>query len=145
MATGPAASAFIEYSELNSGKAIIRYFDSWHMYKEKNPGSIVEKGIFDSYFADIENIEIMLVREPVKILMFNRLINEIKFEIPHLGKAYITEIERVKAERILGIDFQLMSQNPNKWVKFVDEWVFSPEKKTLFLKEFTRIDENKQT
>ena len=139
LGTGVSASAFIDHAEVIDSKGIYSYYTSFDEFKESNPNSKIDRSRFDEYFSFLDDIEILLFREPVRILKNIPILESIELTIKFDGKIYKSAVEKDRLVKMYEIDLHEMAMNNNKWIKFVDKFVFDSDKRAQFINRFVEV------
>lgn len=139
LGTGVSGSAFINNADVSGSKGIYSYFSSFDEFLKTNPDSKINEAKFDNYFSSLDDIEILLFREPVRLLKNIPILEQIELTIKFAEKTYISRVDKSTLVNFYDIDLHEMAMNNNKWIRFVDKFIFDPEKRAQFLKRFVEV------
>ncbi|MCK5741048.1 MAG: hypothetical protein KAH48_02435 [Chlorobi bacterium] len=136
LARGINGSGFIQHASADKNNVTVKYFSSYDDYKHANPDSPVRPEGFDYFFADRTDAEMLIVREPMKIMTALPMVQSVTLFAPVDSTYMRVRIDRKTAAKYFGIDFRELSLNDNKWRKFVDKNIIDSSKRNAFLSRF---------
>ncbi|MDA3843321.1 MAG: hypothetical protein PF588_03000 [Candidatus Kapabacteria bacterium] len=136
LARGINGSGFLQYASADKNNVLVKYFSSYADYKRANPDSAARPKAFDYYFADRADAEMLIVREPMKIMTALPMVQSVVLYAPVDSTYMKVDIDRETAAKYFDIDFMEMSLNDNKWRKFVDKNIIDSSKRNAFLSRF---------
>ena len=136
LARGINGSGFIQHASADKNNVLVKYFSSYADYIHANPDSPVRPEAFDYYFADRTESEMLIVREPMKIMTALPMVRSVVLYAPVDSTYMKVSINKVTAAGYFDIDFRELSLNDNKWRQFVDKNIIASSKRNAFLSRF---------
>jgi len=136
LARGINGSGFIQRASADKNNVTVKYFSSYADYKYAYPDSLVRPEAFDYYFADRADAEMLIVREPMKIMTALPMVQSVVLYAPVDSTYRKVDINKITAARYFDIDFRELSLNDNMWRKFVDKNIIDSSKRNDFLSRF---------
>jgi len=131
---------YIKTARYVNGRGIINFFENYQEYLESNPQELVSKEIYDRYFSKEEQIDKMLVNEPIRLLARLDFLERITMNILFDGKKYTIDVERERAENYLGMDLAELRVDKNMWRdEFVGKYVYDRNARNAFINEFGKV------
>lgn len=131
-APGIIAVNLIEFVESKGRVSTLKYFRSLDDYKRSFPESKVSRQRYDELFGDMEKIETLLLREPVRILKNVPQMDEVRLFAPLDGQYYICRMSRPAAEKAFQISLKDLGESDGLWIKFVEKNILNEKKRKQY-------------
>lgn len=136
--SGIEGSEYVEFSEIQQDRGIIRYFRDYDSFSNQKPNLNISKEKFELFFDDRPHAEKILLREPIKLLKILPSLSEIEVTLWHKKIKHVSAISQKESEKIFGIKYNEIMKNRAKWIKFVDNYIENDKNRAKYLEYFIK-------
>jgi hypothetical protein len=134
---------FVKTSRFVNGRGVIVFFKDFEEYMASNPQEPVTKEAFDKYFSKDEQVDKLLVNEPIRLMVRLDFLERVTLTIAHNGLLYTADVERQKAETYMNIDLAEFRVDKNLWRDdFVGKYVYDRVQREKFMDTFVKISKH---
>ena len=137
LARGINGSGFIQHASADKNNVTVKYFHSYADFKLANPDSPVRPKAFDYFFVERRDVEMLIMREPIKIMTALPMVQSVSLYAAVDSVYTKVSIDRKTVAKYFKIDLNELSMNDNKWRKFVDKFIIDTTKRNAFLSKFS--------